>query len=91
MLVLARLFENSLIFNGVEFGKFGVIEKIDRPFLTPMNIIEKDINGRDGVLYKTSLFEPLTITILLEEPVKVKIPLIGKTEFKEISLLVKFL
>ena len=63
MLVLARLFENSLIFNGVEFGKFGVIEKIDRPFLTPMNIIEKDINGRDGVLYKGSLFEPLTITV----------------------------
>lgn len=63
MLVLARLFENSLIFNGVEFGKFGVIEKIDRPFLTPMNIIEKDINGRDGVLYKDSLFESLTITV----------------------------
>lgn len=60
---MARLFENSLIFNGVEFGKFGVIEKIDRPFLTPMNVIEKDINGRDGVLYKDSLFESLTITV----------------------------
>lgn len=60
---MARLFENSLIFNGVEFGKFGVIEKIDRPFLTPMNIIEKDINGRDGVLYKDSPFKPLNITI----------------------------
>ena len=63
VLVLARLFENSLIFNGVELGKFGVIEKIDRPFLTPMNIIEKDINGRDGVLYKDSPFKPLNITI----------------------------
>lgn len=60
---MARLFENSLIFNGVEFGKFGVIEKIDRPFLTPMNIIEKDINGRDGVLYKDSPFKTLNITI----------------------------
>lgn len=60
---MARLFENSLIFNGVELGKFGVIEKIDRPFLTPMNIIEKDINGRDGVLYKDSPFKPLNITI----------------------------
>lgn len=60
---MARLFENSLIFNGVEFGKFGVIEKIDRPFLTPINLIEKDINGRDGVLYKDSLFDPLTITV----------------------------
>lgn len=60
---MARLFENSLIFNGVEFGKFGVIEKIDRPFLTPMNVIEKDINGRDGVLYKDSPFKPLNITI----------------------------
>lgn len=60
---MARLFENSLIFNGVEFGKFGVIEKIDRPFLTPMNIIEKGINGRDGVLYKDSLFESLTISV----------------------------
>lgn len=60
---MARLFENSLIFNGVEFGKFGVIEKIDRPFLTPMNIIEKEINGRDGTLYKDSPFKPLNITI----------------------------
>ena len=54
---MARLFENSLIFNGVEFGKFGVIEKIDRPFLTPLKVIEKDINGRDGVLYKTSFLQ----------------------------------
>lgn len=60
---MARLFENSLIFNGVEFGKFGVIEKIDRPFLTPMSVIEKEINGRDGVLYKDSPFKPLNITI----------------------------
>ena len=60
---MARLFENSLIFNGVEFGKFGVIEKIDRPFLTQMNIIEKEINGRDGTLYKDSPFKPLNITI----------------------------
>lgn len=28
-----------------------------------MNIIEKDINGRDGVLYKDSPFKPLNITI----------------------------
>lgn len=67
MLVLARLWENSLIFAGRELGKLGVIEYVERPPLPSMKISQKEILGRDGVLYKTKNFEPLTITVKIRQ------------------------
>lgn len=67
MLVLVRLWENSLIFAGRELGKLGVIEYVERPAMPPMRIGQKEILGRDGVLYKTKNFEPLTITVKIRQ------------------------
>lgn len=63
MLVLVKLWNNSLIFAGKELGKLGVIEYVERPAMPPIKIGQKEILGRDGVLYKTKNFEPLTITV----------------------------
>lgn len=62
-----NLWNNSLIFAGRELGKLGVIEYIDRPALPPMKISQKEILGRDGVLYKTKNFEPLYITVKIRQ------------------------
>lgn len=59
---MARLWENSLIFNDKELGKLGVIEGIDRDPIPPMRIKQKEILGRDGVLYGSKSFEALYIT-----------------------------
>ena len=62
-----NLWNNSLIFAGRELGKLGVIEYVDRPALPPMKISQKEILGRDGVLYKTKNFEPLYITVKIRQ------------------------
>lgn len=67
MSVLANLWNNSLIFAGKELGKLGVIEYVERPALPPMKISQKEIIGRDGVLYKTKNFEPLYITVKIRQ------------------------
>ena len=64
---MAKLFNNSLIFAGMELGKLGVIEYVERPALPPMKISQKEIIGRDGVLYKTKNFEPLYITVKIRQ------------------------
>ena len=64
---MAKLWENSLIFAGRELGKLGVIEYVDRPALPPIKTLQKEIVGRDGVLYKTKNFEPLTITVKIRQ------------------------
>lgn len=64
---MAKLWENSLIFAGRELGKLGVIEYVERPAMPPMKIGQKEILGRDGVLYKTKNFEPLTITVKIRQ------------------------
>lgn len=56
---------NSLIYDKIDFASYGVIEKVDRPFLAPINLITNDVMGRDGVLYGTSTLEPLEITAYL--------------------------
>lgn len=53
---------NSLIFGGIEFGHYGIIDVVERPFIPPIKHYTKEVLGRDGVLYKTNLFEPLVIT-----------------------------
>lgn len=63
MSVLAKIVTNSLIFGDKELGNLGVIEYVDRPFLPPINPITKEITGRDGVIYKTNNFGPLTIRV----------------------------
>ena len=60
---MAKIWNNSLIFAGNELGKFGVIEYVDRPVLPSMKIGSKEILGKDGVLYKSKIFEPLYITV----------------------------
>lgn len=60
---MARLWENSLIFDGKELGKLGVIEGIDRDPIPPIRVRQKEILGRDGVLYGSKSFEPLYITV----------------------------
>lgn len=59
---MARLWENSLIFAGMELGKLGVIERVDRPPMPPMRVKQKEILGRDGILYGSKNFEPLYIS-----------------------------
>lgn len=59
---MARLWENSLIFDGKELGKLGVIEEIERDPIPPIRIRQKEILGRDGVLYGSKNFETLFIT-----------------------------
>lgn len=60
---MARLWTNSLIFDGKELGKLGVIEGIDRDPIPPMSIKQKQILGRDGVLYGSKNFDSLYITV----------------------------
>ena len=60
---MARLWENSLIFDGKELGKLGVIEEIERDLIPPIRIRQKEIPGRDGVLYGSKNVGPLYITI----------------------------
>lgn len=60
---MARLWTNSLIFDGKELGKLGVIEGIDRDPIPPMIIKQRQILGRDGVLYGSKNFDPLYITV----------------------------
>lgn len=60
---MGKILTNSLIFGSKELGNLGVIEKVDRPFLPPMKTIEKEILGRDGVIHKNLMFDPLFITI----------------------------
>lgn len=60
---MAKLWNNSLIFAGKELGKLGVIEYVERPAIPTMKIRQKEIIGRDGVLYKTKNFEPLAIIV----------------------------
>ena len=62
---MGKILTNSLIFGGKELGNFGVIEKVDRPFLPPMKTIEKEILGRDGVIHKNLMFDPLFITVTI--------------------------
>ncbi len=64
---MANLWNNSLIFAGKELGKLGVIEYVERPALPPMRISQKEIIGRDGVLYKTKNFDPLYITVKIRQ------------------------
>lgn len=64
---MAKLFNDSLIFAGNELGNLGVIEYVERPALPPMKISQKEILGRDGVLYKTKNFEPLYITVKIRQ------------------------
>lgn len=64
---MVKLWNNSLIFAGRELGKLGVIEYVERPALPPMKISQKEIIGRDGVLYKTKNFEPLYITVKIRQ------------------------
>lgn len=59
---MARLWENSLIFDGKELGKLGVIEEIERDPIPSIRIKQKEILGRDGVLYGPKNFGPLYIT-----------------------------
>lgn len=59
--MLKGILNNSLIFGDVEFGKYGIIEYVKRPAIAPIEIIEKEISGRDGSLYKSSRLEPLLI------------------------------
>lgn len=64
---MVKLWNDSLIFAGMELGKLGVIEYVDRPALPPMRVSQKEVLGRDGVLYKTKNFEPLTITVKIRQ------------------------
>lgn len=59
---MGKILTNSLIFGGNELGKLGVIEKVDRPFIPPINIVEKEILGKDGSIYKSLKVDPLLIT-----------------------------
>lgn len=60
---MANIFVNSLIYGDMELGQLGVIEKIDRPPIPNLRIIDKEILGRNGALYKGSFFEPLEIRV----------------------------
>lgn len=62
---MGKLVTNSLIFGEKELGTLGVIEKVDRPFLPPMKTIDKEIVGKDGVLHKNLMFDPLMITVTI--------------------------
>lgn len=53
---------NSLIFNGIDFGNFGVIESINRPLLPGIQTVDKEILGRDGRLFRHNKLDPLTIS-----------------------------
>lgn len=55
------MLNNNLIFGDINFGNFGIIESIERPYIAPINPITKDISGKDGSLYRTNILSPLTI------------------------------
>lgn len=56
------MYKNSLIFNGLELGEFGRIEKIERNVISGIELTTKEILNKDGALYYDNKLKPLTIT-----------------------------
>lgn len=56
-----KMINNSLIFGDIEFGNFGIIEYVRRPYISPITPLTKEILGKDGVIYKSNKLDPLTI------------------------------
>ena len=56
---------DKIEFNNINLARYGVLEKVDRNFTPGIRIKTKEIQGRNGVLYKGKEFEPLYIDIYL--------------------------
>lgn len=56
---------DRVLFNGINLAQYGVLEKVDRNFAPGIRVKTKEIQGRNGVLYKGKELEPLYIDIYL--------------------------
>lgn len=56
---------DKVTFNGINLGQYGVLEKVDRNYTPGIRVKTKEIQGRNGVLYKGKELEPLHIEIYL--------------------------
>lgn len=56
---------DRVLFNGINLAQYGVLEKVDRNFAPGIRVKTKEIQGRNGVLYKRKELEPLYIDIYL--------------------------
>ena len=55
------MYKNSLIFNGIEFGDYGVIEKIERNAISGIDLTTKKVLNRNGAIYYGNQLQPLNI------------------------------
>lgn len=58
-------FGDKIEFNNINLARYGVLEKVDRNFTPGIRVKTKEIQGRNGVLYKGKEFEALYIDIYL--------------------------
>lgn len=56
---------DRVLFNNINLAQYGVLEKVERNFTPGIRVKTKEIQGRNGLLYKGKELEPLYIDIYL--------------------------